>query len=73
MTKNLKKPLKKRYKLKSYYKNGRQKSDYDKVLEISADCTKKITQPKNDFINKITLKYFYCSYDVLGYSESFTL
>ena len=73
MTNNLKKPLKKRYKLKSYYKNGRQKSDYDKVLEISADCTKKITQPKKDFINKITLKYFYCSYDVLGYSESFTL
>ena len=33
---------------KSYYKNSQQKSDYDKVLEKSAVCTKKITQTKND-------------------------
>ena len=41
---------------KSYYKNDQQKSDYDKVLEKSADCTKKITQTKNDYINKVTDK-----------------
>ena len=41
---------------KSYYRNGQQKSDYDKVLEKSVDCTKKITQATNDYINKMTDK-----------------
>ena len=49
----LKKSLKERSKLtKTYYKNGQQKIDYEK----SADCTKKITQAKNDCINKMTDK-----------------
>ena len=49
--------MKERSKLtKSYYKNGQQESDYDKVLEKSADCTKKITQAKSDYINKMTDK-----------------
>ena len=41
---------------KSYYKNGQQKSDFDKVLENFADCTNKITQTKKDYINKMTEK-----------------
>ena len=49
--------MKERSKLtKSYYKNGQQKCDYDKVLENFADCTNKITQAKNDYINKMTEK-----------------
>ena len=43
------KSLKERSKLtKSYYKNAQQKIDYDKWLENCPDCTKKITQAKND-------------------------
>ena len=57
MTDDIKKPLKERSKLtKTYYKNGQQIIDYDKVLETSADCTKKITQAKNDCNNKMTDK-----------------
>ena len=57
MTDDIKMSLKERSKLtKSYYENGQQKSDYDKKLEKSADCTKKITQAKNDYINKMTDK-----------------
>ena len=57
MTDDIKKSLKERSKLrKIYYKDGQQKIDYDKVLEKSADCTKKITQAKNDYINKMTDK-----------------
>ena len=49
--------MKERSKLtKTNYKNGQQKIDYDKVLEQSADCAKKITQAKNDYINKMTDK-----------------
>ena len=51
MTDDIKKSLKERSKLiETYYKNGLQKTDYDKVLEKSADYTKKITQAKNDYI-----------------------
>ena len=57
MTDDIKKLLKEHPKLtKSYYKNCQQESNYDKVLEKSADCTKKITQAKNDYINKMTDK-----------------
>ena len=50
MTDDIKKSLKERSKLtKTYYKNGQQKIDYDKVLEKSADYMKKITQAKNDY------------------------
>ena len=57
MTDDTKKSLKERSKLtKTYYKNGQQKIVYDKVSEKSADCTKKITQVKNDYINKMTDK-----------------
>ena len=55
MTDDTKKSLKERSKLtKTYYKNDQQKIDYDKALEKSADCVKKITQGKNDYINKMT-------------------
>ena len=55
MTDDITKSLKERSKLeKSYYKNGQRKIDYNKLLEKSADCTKKITQAKNDYINKMT-------------------
>ena len=57
MTHDIKNSLKERSELtKTYYKNSQQKNDYDKVLEKSADCTKKITQAKNDHINKMTDK-----------------
>ena len=57
MTDDIKKSWKERSKLtKTSYKNGSQKIDYDKVFEKSADCTKKITQAKNDYINKMTDK-----------------
>ena len=57
MADDIKKSLKERSKLtKSYYKNGQQKSDYDRVLEKSADFTKEIAQAKNDYINKMTDK-----------------
>ena len=57
MADDIKKSLKERSKLtKSYYKNGQQKSDYDRVLEKSADFTKKIAQAKNDYINKMNDK-----------------
>ena len=49
MTDDIKKYLKEHSKLtKSYHKNGQQESDYEKVLEKSADCIKKFTQAKND-------------------------
>ena len=32
------------------------KKNYDNVLEKPADCTKKITQAKNNYINKMTDK-----------------
>ena len=32
------------------------KNDYDKVLEKYADCIKKTTQAKNDYINNMTNK-----------------
>ena len=55
MTDDITKSLKERSKLaKSCYKNGQRKIDYNKLLEKSADCTKKITQAKNDYINKMT-------------------
>ena len=41
---------------KIYYKNGQKKSDCNKVLEKFTDCSKKITQAKNDYINKMTDK-----------------
>ena len=54
MTDDIKKSLKNSKLTKTYYKNGQQKIDYYKVLEKSADCTKKIAQAKNDYINKMT-------------------
>ena len=55
MTDEITKSLKERSKLaKSYYKNGQRKIDYNKLLEKSADCTKKTAQAKNDYINKMT-------------------
>ena len=57
MTDDIKKSLKERSKLtKTYHKNGQQKIDYDKVLEKFADCTKKSTRAKNDYINKMADK-----------------
>ena len=57
MADDIKKSLKERSKLaESYYKNDQQKSDYNDVMENFADCTKKITHTKNDYINKINDK-----------------
>ena len=54
MVDNIKKSLKERPKLtKSYYKNVQQKSDYDKLLEKSADYTKKTNEAKNDYMNRM--------------------
>ena len=71
MTDDIKKSLKERFKLtKSYCKNIQQKSDYDKVLEKSANCTKKITQAKNCYIGKLQTP---SAAPKTYYSESFTL
>ena len=57
MVDNIKKSLKERPKLtKSYYKNVQQKSDYDKLLEKSADYTKKTNEAKNDYMNRMNDK-----------------
>ena len=57
MTGDITKAFEERSKLtKTYNKNGPQKIDYYKVLEKCADCTKKITQAKNDCINIMTDK-----------------
>ena len=42
--------------IKCYYKNGQKKSDYEKLLEKSSDCTKEILEAKNSYIFKITIK-----------------
>ena len=52
MTGNIK-SLKERCKLTIiFYKNGQRKSDYDKVLEKSEECTKQILQAKKNYILK---------------------
>ena len=49
--------MKERPKLtKSCYKNVQQKSDYDKLLEKSADYTKKTNEAKNDYMNRMNDK-----------------
>ena len=48
---NIKSSLKQRSKLtKIFYKNGLRKRDRIKVLEKSAECTKKILEAKNSYI-----------------------
>ena len=57
---NIKSSLKQRSKLtKIYYKNGLRKSDHIKVLEKSAECTKKILEAKKNYILKMTTKLEY--------------
>ena len=57
MTDSIKKSLKKHSKLsKSYYKNRQKKSDYEKLLEKSSDCTIEFLEAKNNYIFKITRK-----------------
>ena len=51
MTHDIKKFFKEHSKLTKSYYNGLLKSDFDKMLEKSGDCNKKITQAKNDYIN----------------------
>ena len=41
---------------KCYYKNGQKKSDFEKLLEKSSDCTKEILEAKNNYILKMTTK-----------------
>ena len=41
---------------KCYYKNGQEKSDYEKLLEKSSDSTNKILEAKNNYILKMTTK-----------------
>ena len=58
MTNSIKKSLKERSKLtKCYYKNGQKKSDYEKLLEKSSDCTKEILEAKNNYILKMTTSF----------------
>ena len=55
MTHNIKKSLKERCKLtKFFYKNGQRKTDHDKVLEKSEECTKEILEAKKNYILKMT-------------------
>ena len=42
---------------KSYYKNGQKKSDFEKLLEKSSDCTKEILEAKNIYILKMMTKF----------------
>ena len=56
-TGNIKKSLKDRCKLtKIFYKNGQRKTDHDKVLEKSTECTKEILEAKKNYILKMTKK-----------------
>ena len=41
---------------KCYYVNSQKKSDYEKLLEKSSDCTKEILEAKNNYILKMTTK-----------------
>ena len=68
MTNTIKRSLNERSILtnKCYYKNGQKKSDYEKLLEKSSDCTKEILKAKNNYILKMTTK-LPRSKDVLGY------
>ena len=57
MTDSIKRSLKKRSKLsKCYYKNRQKKSDYEKLLEKSSDCTIEFLGAKNNYIFKVTTK-----------------
>ena len=57
MTDNIEKSLKERCKLtKFFYKNGQRKTDHDKVLEKSEECTKQILEAKKNYILKMTKK-----------------
>ena len=57
MTDSIKKSLKERCKLtKIFYKNGQRKTDHDKVLEKSEECTKQILEAKKNYILKMTKK-----------------
>ena len=56
-TGNIKKSLKNRCKLtKFFYKNGQRKTDHEKVLEKSAECTQEILEAKKNYILKMTQK-----------------
>ena len=51
------KSLKERCKLtKFFYKNGHRKTDHDKVLEKSAECTKEVLEAKKNYILKMIKK-----------------
>ena len=53
MTDNIKKSFKERCKLaKVFYKKGPRKTDYDKVLEKSAECTQEILKLKRTIFLK---------------------
>ena len=57
MTNSIKRSLKERSKLtKCYYKNDQKKSDYEKLLEKSSDCTKEILEAKSNYFLKMTVK-----------------
>ena len=53
MTDNIKKSLKERCELtKVFYNNGQRKTDYDKVLEMSAECTRELLKLKKTIFLK---------------------
>ena len=56
MTDTIKRSLKECSKLKYLYKNCQKKSDTEKLLEKSSDCTKEILEGKNNYLLKIRAK-----------------
>ena len=57
MTDNIERSLKEIFKLtKCFYKNSQRKTDHDKVLEKSAECTREIFEAKKNYIIKMTKK-----------------
>ena len=57
MTDNIERSLKEIFKLtKCFYKNSQRKTDHDKVLEKSAECTREILEAKKNYIIKMTKK-----------------
>ena len=44
------------YRHKCYNKNGQKRSDHQKLLEKSFDCTTEILEAKNNYILKMTTK-----------------
>ena len=76
MTDNIKKSLKERWKLTNFFnKKSQRKTDPDKVLEKSEECTKQILEAKKNYILKMnkTCRFKYFSKNLLDYIKPFAL